>query len=257
MFFLNNNVYRFKNNFAKDGFIAASYTTHSAVFQIQNITTNCTDTGKLNAANGNVYGLQCNQNRVGNDLSVYHEVSLQKCIDNCATYDGGKCVGVIFDGNMELGFENCYLKQGTGTPLYNSTAVFALATGTKDTSSSSSSSPSPGHKSSSSGGGSKAWIAGVVVAVIAVLALVAGFFIWRKRRANARAGQMAKGPVVEAGHQEQYYSTDPKVMNDGSHAPAPNYNDNAIAKPPAYTAPPVELADTQYASELPMQGSGK
>jgi hypothetical protein len=256
-----NSLYRFKNNFAKDGLIASSYTIHSAVSQIQNITTKCTESGKITAANTNVFSLQCNQNRAGNDLSIYHEVSLQKCVDNCATYDGGKCVGVIFDGNMELGYENCYLKQGAGTPLYNSTAVFALGTGTKDTSpssSSSSSSPSAsGSRSSSSGGGSKAWVAGPVVAVILVLALLAAFFIWRKKRATARAGQMGHGPVVEAGHQEQYYSSEPKVMNGGSYAPAPTYSKSPVAEPPAYTSPPVELPDTQHASELSAHGSGK
>jgi hypothetical protein len=248
------NTYRFKFNFDKDGLILnPQYTTHSAVFQIQNYTSNCTDNGKATAANNHVYGLQCNQNRPGNDLTVYHEVSLQKCIENCATYENGKCVGVVFDENMELGFENCYLKSGAGTPNYNSTAVFALATGTKDTATTSPSS-SPGSINPSSGSGSKAWIAGVVVGVVAALVLVTGFIVWKKRRAtHARPAEMGH----EMG-QEQGYSADPKVMPDGSYVPTPAYSDNSMAKTRDYTAtPPVELADTQPASELPAQGSGK
>lgn len=260
-------IYRFKNNFANAGLVTASYTIHSAVFQLQNITTNCTEDGNITAANTNIFRMGCNQNRAGNDLagSPYHEVSLQKCIDNCATYDGSKCVGVVFDGNMELGYENCYLKSIAGVPIYNSTALFALSTGKKDatatsSSSSSGSSSTTGTSSgsssasesskSSSGGGSKAWIAGIVVAVIVVLSIVTGIIIWRRRKAAAAAAA-GHDPVVEAGHQDQYYSADPKMMDNG-YAPAPTHGDDhdSIVKPPTYT-PPVELGDTQHASELP------
>jgi hypothetical protein len=201
-----------------------------------------------------VFGLECNENRAGNDLTVYHEVSLQNCINNCATYSGNQCVGVIFDGNMELGWENCYLKSATGTPLYNSTAVFALATGAKGTSSG-----SQGSSSSSSRSASKAWIAGAVVAAIVVVALIAGFVIWRKRRMNrARAVQPPKGPVTEAGYQPQQsqylqYSAEPKVVGYVSRDPATSHS---TAKTPLpANVPPVELADTEHRSEL--QGSGK
>lgn len=260
---------RFKNNFAKAGLVTASYTTHSAVFQLQNITTNCTEDSNVIAANTNIFRMGCNQNRAGNDLagSPYHEVSLQKCIDNCATYDGSKCVGVIYDGNMELGYENCYLKSTAGVPIYNSTALFALSTGKKDATATSSSSSSGSASTSGSssgassgsssatdsgkssgGSGSKAWVAGIVVAVIVILSIVAGIIIWRRRKATAAAALAGHGPIVEAGHQEQYYSADPKMMNNG-YSPAPTYGDDSI-KPSTY-APPVELDDTRHTSELP------
>jgi len=47
-------------------------------------------------------------------------------------------------------------------------------------------------------------------------------------------------------------------MNGGSYATAPNYGDTQVAQPPTYAESPlIELADTQHASELPANGSGK
>jgi len=245
-----------KNNFASQGFMSGeSFVTHSAVAAVKNITVNCVNNGNLTASNNKAFNTQCNQNRAGNDLTVYHEISLQNCINNCGTYTG--CVGVIFDGNMELGWENCYLKSATGTPLYNSTATFALVTGVKDaTSTSGSSTPgssgSSGSSASKGNSGSKAWIAGVVVAVIVVLALIAGFAIWWRRRQANGAGTKSMGHAHEAGYQEQHYHADPKYVGSVAETPLAS-SDNSLPKSLVHE-PPVELADTQM-SEL--QGSGK
>lgn len=88
------------------------------------------------------------------------------------------------------------------------------------------------------------------MAAIVFLSIVAGIIIWRRRKAAAAAAA-GHGPIVEAGHQGRYYSADPEMMDNGS-APAPTYGHDheSTVKPPTYT-PPVELGDTQHASELP------
>jgi hypothetical protein len=229
-----------KNNLATAGFVSGeSWVTHSAVAAISNITTNCADNANITATNNKEFGLQCNQNRAGNDITVYHEVSLQKCAENCATYTGSQCLAVIFDGNMELGWENCYLKSATGIPAYNSTATFALITGVKDVSSSGSSS-----KKSSS----KAWIAGLVVGLIVLLALIVALaIIWRRR--NAMAAGMRKsvnGPVEESEYQQ---AVGPMQYEKGGHGMSIQTGSSGSTSKEVFVAP-VELADTQMPHEL-------
>ena len=158
-----------KNNLASQAFTThTGFVIHSAVAKITNGTSNCTDQARVSAS-GKSYTTNCNQNQAGNDLTVYHDTSLDRCLDTCATWTSGSCIGVVFDAHMDLGWQNCYLKNGTSTPQYNTSATFALLSNSTSSASSSSSS-------------SKAWIAGPVVGGIVVLALLAGFFIWMKRR---------------------------------------------------------------------------
>jgi hypothetical protein len=176
-----------------------SWITHSAVATVSNITAQCKDGSAITTSNNIAFTLQCNQNRPGNDLSVYHEESLERCAETCATYTGNTCVGVLFDGKMELGWENCYLKNATGTPAYNSTATFARLTGTG----------AGGDEGGSEGGGSSGssgsadstskpkrhsvLVPVVVVCVLVGVALIAGLAFWwwrrRARRAAAMKGQ--------------------------------------------------------------------
>jgi hypothetical protein len=236
-----------KSNVASAQFVTGeAWITHSAVATITNITVNCANNANITASNNKEFSLQCNQNRAGNDITVYHDVSLQKCAETCATYTNNQCVAVIFDGDMELGWENCYLKSGTGTPLYNSTATFALMTGVKDTtssgsSSSSSSSSSSGSKSSSH---NKAWIAGLVVGLIVLLALIIGIaIVWRRRSAGAR--HMGAGADMQDPKNEYQYAITPET------SVRPLSSDSTAKQMNLYT--PVELADTQMPHEI---GSG-
>jgi hypothetical protein len=245
-----------KNNFGRAGFSTPQFTMHSAIATFSNITTKCADKDKITASNNKQLTLQCNQYRAGNDISVYHETSLQKCADTCATYSaGGKsCLGVVFDSTMELGWENCYLKGATGTPLYNSTATFALITGVKDTSSSSSSSSSSTSSSSTASkgsakksSGSKAWVAGVVVAAIIALCLIAGFVVW-KRKQRGRSKNFPRDDIVEAGYYEPRETASMQKNLQFDHRPTESVSSTA--------KPPVELADTQL-SELQSSRSSK
>jgi PAN domain len=202
---------------------------HSAVVNIANLTSNCTQGASI-TSNGKSYNQNCNQNRPGHDLSVYHDTSLDKCLDTCATWTAGgqSCVGVVFDAYMEMGWENCYVKNATGTPLYNTTATFALLSTTQD-------------NSSSDGGGgsssSKAWIAGPVIGGLVAIAVIAAvvFFCLRRRRTRT-------GPGPEA------YE---KTWQPG----APQYAGNTAYSPPeVHPAPPAELADTAQPHQI---GPGK
>jgi hypothetical protein len=228
-----------KSNLAGASFATGqTWITHSAVASITNITVDCVDNANITATNNKEFGLQCNQYRAGNDITVYHEVSLQKCAENCATYSGNQCVAVVFDGNMELGWENCYLKNATGTPLYNSTATFALVTGVKSGSSSGSSSSSPaGSKASSH---SKLWVVGLVIGLIIVIALVAALaIVWRRRSAmSANRGQPADLPIYEAGYQHDM-GTGMSVKSGSARSDVKEMD-----------VVPAELADTQLPQEM-------
>ncbi|KAF2432734.1 hypothetical protein EJ08DRAFT_608515 [Tothia fuscella] len=227
-----------KNNFAKAGFsVNSGWVTHSAVAENANLPMKCTDKDTIMAGKDQNFTLQCNQNRAGNDISIYHETSLQKCVETCATYSAGgnTCLGIVFDASLELGWENCYLKGAVGTPLYNTTAAFALMTGVKDTSSSNDKSHGSG---GGGGGGSKAWIAGVVIGVLAITIFIAAFIFWRRRQHTGKSavinGQekpfLGNAPLVEAGYQDHCANTS-----------TPR---ETIAKEP------VELANTQMIAEL-------
>jgi hypothetical protein len=232
-----------KSDLATAGFVTGeSWITHSAIATIKNITTDCTNNAKITASTNKVFGLQCNQNRAGNDITVYHEVSLQKCAENCATYTGSTCVGIVFDGDMELGWANCYLKNATGTPAYNSTATFALVDGVKDASSPSGS-PSTKSKKSSS----KAWIAGLVIGLIILLALIAALvIIWRRRNAMTAVRQSANGPEDEAEYQQ---AVDPIQNGRGGPFMSVRSGSSESLGKEMY-ATPFELADTQLPHEL-------
>jgi hypothetical protein len=59
---------------------------HSAIAKITNIMS-CEDNGHVSSSNNKDFTTRCNQNRSDNDLRVYHETDLNKCVDTCATYN--------------------------------------------------------------------------------------------------------------------------------------------------------------------------
>jgi hypothetical protein len=128
---------------------------------------------------------------------------------------------------MELGWENCFLKSATGTPLYKSTAIFARLTN--------STLSSVGNNSS---GGSKAWIAGPVVGgvIVVVLVTVAGLFVSRRRKNARREADRNSAPAAQ-GYQEQ--------MDYGLQYQSPQGEYQSVASNVWSTAPayqwPVEI----------------
>ena len=161
---------------------------HAAVVTEKNgssIPINCTNDAEINAQDGQTFVTFCNLTQLDNDLWQVHENSLQSCIDECVTYNGEKCVAVVYDPQLNNGWENCYLKNSTTVNTQSVGMTLALVS----TSSGSipSSSGSPGGSQGSSTGGSKAWIAGPVIGGIFVLVAAAyGIFWWRKRSTSSR-----------------------------------------------------------------------
>ena len=161
---------------------------HAAVVTEKNgssIPINCTNYAEINAQDGQTFVTSCNLTQLGHDLWQMHEGSLQSCIDECVTYNGEKCVAVVYDPQLNNGWENCYLKNSTTVNTQSVGMTLALVS----TSSGSipSSSGSPGGSHGSSKGGPKAWIAGPVIGGIFVLVAAAyGIFWWRKRSTSSR-----------------------------------------------------------------------
>lgn len=54
---------------------------------------------------------------------MIYEVLHTDSKDTCIASRIGACVGVIFDANMEGGFENCHLKSVIGEPLTSQTGL--------------------------------------------------------------------------------------------------------------------------------------
>lgn len=174
-----------KNAVNASGFTDASNpVVHFAVAKTNNITTPCVDSSIRTSSNNKHFQLSCNKNRDGDVLAVYHDESLDACIDTCATYTNGTCLGVVFDSDMINGFENCYLKKEIGVPNSVPNMTFAIHTAGNGTSSFS----EDVHSSSSS----KAWIAGPIIGAIVLLSLIAGLVFWRRRRRRSKRASTAQ-----------------------------------------------------------------
>lgn len=139
----------------------------------------CKNGSNMTAAGGAVFELSCNDNRAGNDLDRTHAEDWQSCIDACGKFNNataGECAGALWDSTLGSGWENCWLKSASGTSSFVQGNHFALKV---------SGSTSGGSTETSSS--SKAWIAGVIVGVIAVILLLA-FAAWFMRRRRSKAG---------------------------------------------------------------------
>ena len=170
---------------------------HTAVANIANgssITVDCTNQAKIFAANGAGFITSCNVSMADNNITITHQDSLQNCIDSCAAWDDGSCVGVEHDTQLTKGWANCYLK--------NATAPMQVATGTDSTVAllSSTNGTSENSPSGESGGSStsKGTIAGAVIGGVAGLLLLVAAWWWIRRREMRR--QAAKAIALDQGY---------------------------------------------------------
>ncbi|KIV99776.1 uncharacterized protein PV09_08582 [Verruconis gallopava] len=173
------------------------------VNNIPTLNETCSNNTITKASDGEEFLLTCNDNRPYNDLVRVHSENLTACVDACTSFKNataGECVGVMWDSTMSSSWENCWLKSSPGTSQTAAGAFTAMKISNSSTSTSTGSGGSgtskPSASSSSPSGGkssSKAWIAGVVIGILAVVALI-GVAVWfvRRRRASQPAVQVSE-----------------------------------------------------------------
>lgn len=174
----------------------------------------CPDSKTYSTTSNHNFDINCGQINDGTNITNVHMQNITSCMDTCATTD--KCVGVVFDGTLQDGFKNCYLKNTTSTISDRANMTFALLSGSSIPSSSPSpsSSSTPGNSGSGNGNAntdapsdssdssSKAWIAGPVVGGLVGLAIITGALFWWRRRKNAAADEKhayAEAPAYSPG----------------------------------------------------------
>ena len=159
-------------------------TAHSALVTgklYTDLNTDCPSTSTYDK-DGNTYSLSCNTGRAGSqNFTSVRSNSLDDCLQKCSSETGQRCLGVLVDMGLEDGFENCYLLNATGQALTGgANMTFAEVTASQKSAASSDQSANNQDR-----GASKAWIAGPVIGVLAVIAIVAGgWYCWRRRRQN-------------------------------------------------------------------------
>ena len=153
---------------------------------------------------GSNFTIHCYDGREGSqNFTSVHRYNLEECMDTCDSNIEQGCAGVIFDMSMELGYDNCYLLNDSGSPSYGANASFAQLK--QSTHSGASSMHADG------GGSSEAWIAGPVIGVLAFLAMLAVCFVyWRRRRSRSQHASSQKR-IESPPHGER------SSMNDSSH----------------------------------------
>lgn len=160
----------------------AVFIRHSAIAQDPPFISNpCQNTGQsITSSKGTTYGMSCNQNRGGNDFKNVFEPDLKSCLDRCDNETSSDCIGVVFDTEMIAGWNNCYMKNATGTPDSGQDGfIFARRGGATD------------DDDGGSGSSSKAWIAGPVIGGVAAIAL-AGALWWYIQRRRKQAAERAE-----------------------------------------------------------------
>lgn len=182
------------------------------------------------------FKLQCGQANQGTNLTSIHKMDLNSCMDECAT-SKDKCVGVVFDSSLAQGYENCYLQNSTSVFSNIGSSVYASMSdakakpddsnsgGNNDSNNGGSKEGDSKDKDKDSGSSSKAWIAGVVIGIVALIAIVAGLlFFFRRRKNNAAAAGGAHGPIHEA---DSAQKLNPYAQNAQGYAAAPHYQAEA------------------------------
>ncbi|MCJ1360872.1 MAG: hypothetical protein MMC33_010881, partial [Icmadophila ericetorum] len=180
------------------------YVTHSAIWRNDELNISCPVTATYTAGNdGKSFEVGCNSGRLGGSNTSYHDDSLDGCIGTCATNSSQDCLGIIYDGSLQDGWENCYLLNVTGKPTSVANSTFALfSPSDKDTNSTSAPLiPSPSLK-----GTSKAWVSAPVVGGILVTVLLTGLFFWWLRKRSAKATNRSAPGVSGYGPFEQSQS---------------------------------------------------
>ncbi|ETN43588.1 uncharacterized protein HMPREF1541_02747 [Cyphellophora europaea CBS 101466] len=156
--------------------------------------------GNYTSSTGANFSMICDAVGAGEDIKTVYQPNFGACMDTCAAYvpsgnqAGQDCNAVLYEPDAASGYENCYLK-ATGRQNETRSAWrlgIRLDQGSKTSSGGGDSTFSPGgsgDSSGSSGSGSKAWIAGpVVAAVVAVALFFGGCFWWRRRRSRKYGG---------------------------------------------------------------------
>ncbi|KAK3081183.1 hypothetical protein LTS18_009328 [Coniosporium uncinatum] len=216
---------------------------HLAIAQPPNLNNTCQDSGTHVASNRKQFTISCNQDRVATNIAVYHDTSLENCAETCATYNSGNCTAVVFDANMEKGYENCYLKAGNGVPNRNSDFLVAILSDelAKENNGTVEDGKRPKNSNNSSHGVSAGMIAGLVFGGVAFIAILVAILVWwRKRQAKARR---TSSLPPEAG-----YIKDEKVTSNGySYLPPVEMQQNA----------PVEISADTGPVEAPAESSPK
>ena len=202
-----------KNNATVQLVAQSDHVTHTALLQINPPNAPCSGTS-YTSGNGKIFKLSCNVGRESSDIISYHEDDLNTCLDRCANYTSQACLGVVFDPSLQNGYENCYLKNSTGLPIYNSASSSALLNSYPGNST------SPSSSSSSGGSRSKAWIAGPVIGGLAAVALLIALAWWLRRRS---AGRRVKGTPGNSdfGPTRGYDLTKPEQVAEIAHSSEP------------------------------------
>lgn len=195
-------------------------------------------TGTVLATNKDKFTLTCEGDRPGNNITTQHSNSLELCIDSCAKYTDPTCVGAVFDANMSLGYENCYLKSAIGAPMLEMKG-FAFArrqssNGTTIPDKQGDSPPPPPGKS-------KAWIAGPVIGiVIAIAAILLALRWWRNR---GRKKEMYEEPARETYTQEPFLKSG--LGQGGADAPTYELHPESVEAPKHEMPQPSQLYEME------------
>lgn len=155
------------------------YIMHSAVAIVSDFPAiegwSCKQGEILRTVNGTTFETFCSDFRGDNNITASHELTLEKCLENCANYspppEAPSCVGVMFDTGFQSGWDNCYLKSGIGPGVGLDNYTLAVIDTFAGTVTQASKPPK------NANGGRRDWIAAPVVG--GVVLLVLGFVYWK------------------------------------------------------------------------------
>ena len=192
-----------KTSGAVSNFGASPY-GHFALAQFDTEFNSSCDAGEFTTSDQKTtFNVTCKARGNGTAISSHYEANFAGCMDSCASYEpkgqGEKCAAVLYEYDGANGYENCYLMAdaawNSSRETWQLAQVLTSTTSGGSNSNDTDTSPSSGSSNTSSSS-SKAWIAGPVIGVLAVIAIVAGvFFCIRKRRSN-RQDTYQKQPIM-------------------------------------------------------------
>lgn len=211
---------------------------HTAtITQIDTIDTNCPADSAYTASGSNKnFKINCGQLNTGTNMTSIHAQNITSCMDSCAN-STSNCIAIVFDSSLQGGYNNCYLQNTTSVITDQTSATYAVVTGTG----------APDSDKSSS----KAWIAGPVIGGVVALALIgAAIWWWRRRKATAAAAAapntIEKDATPFAGQQSAYapvpqYGGAPSELGGDTAHEMENTVKYAHNKPAIPQQPPAEL----------------
>ncbi|KAK3680805.1 hypothetical protein LTR37_021047 [Vermiconidia calcicola] len=195
---------------AYNGTRVTSSDTHVAVSHYsqwrapQNTSCPFDDGSRYTTKNGEPFDIDGRFN-AANYTSV-HQSDISGCMDHCSADLSQNCAGVLFNFDLEDGFENCYLLNWIGDE--NKPFNYTFAELSRRTSGSTSSDVAD---SGSGSGSSKAWIAGPVVGGIVLMALLAALFFWLGRRSRQKKPQEQTSDEKRGANGDSWQSEEPQL----------------------------------------------